>query len=164
METISAIQKRRSLRKFRDESVPKEAILKILDCARLAPTARNVQPWDFIVVTDPETRKKIASLASNGPFIKEAPVCIVVVCQETKYYLEDGCAATENILLASADMGLSACWVAGDKKDYCREILKLLSVPSGYKLVSMVALGAAEPDNTVPLKKDLKQIVHWDKF
>lgn len=164
METIQAIQKRRSVRRFRDDSISKEAILKILDCARLAPTARNVQPWDFIIVTDPETRKKLSSLAINGPFIKEAPVCIVIVCQDTKYYLEDGCAATENLLLAATDLGLSACWVAGDKKEYSQDVLNLLSVPQGYKLVSMVALGVAKADSENILKKDLKQMVHWDKF
>ncbi len=164
METISAIKKRRSVRKFRDDSISKEAILKILDCARFAPTARNVQPWDFIVVTDLETRKRFSSLAVNAPFIKEAPVCIVIICQDTKYYLEDGCAATENLLLAATDLGLSACWVAGDKKEYSQDILNLLSVPPGHKLVSMVALGIADAGSGNILKKDLKQMVHWEKF
>lgn len=162
MDTLEAIRKRRSIRSFKSTPVPKDLILKLLDCARLAPTARNVQPWEFIVVTDSSKRSKLASLAINGQFIKDAPVCIVIICKDTKYYLEDGCAATVNLLLAVADLGLGACWVAGDKKDYCQNVLGLLAVPPGYKLVSMIALGFSAEENTSPEKKDLNQLVHWE--
>ena len=164
METIEAIKKRRSIRTFRTNPVPKETIIKLLDCARLAPTARNVQPWEFIVVADNKTREKIASLAPNAPFVKDAPVCIVIICKDTKYYLEDGCAATQNLLLAATDLGLGACWVAGDKKDYCNEVLGMLNVPSGYKLVSMVALGIAVEELPELDKKDLDKLIHWESF
>ena len=164
METIQAIKKRRSVRAFRANSVSKESIIKLLDCARLASTARNVQPWEFIVVAEDKMREKIASLAPNGPFVKDAPVCIVIICKDTKYYLEDGCAATQNLLLAATDLGLGACWVAGDKKDYCNEVLGMLNVPSGYKLVSMVALGYSDEKNEEVSKKEIKQMVHWELF
>lgn len=165
METIQAIQKRRSIRKFKQDPVPNETLLKILDCARLAPSARNVQPCEFIVVTNSKTKERISGFAAvNAPFIKEAPVCIVIISKDTKYYLEDGCAATENLLLTAADLGLGTCWVAGDKKDYCQDVLNLLSVPGGYKLVSMVALGFSAAGETKVPKNELKQLVHWDKF
>ncbi|MEW6009259.1 MAG: nitroreductase family protein [Candidatus Omnitrophota bacterium] len=163
METFQAIKSRRSIRKFSSKPIPKETILKLLDAARLAPTARNVQPWEFIVVTDTKIRTTIASFTVNGPFIKDAPVCVLIISKDTKYYLEDGCAATVNILLAAADLGIGACWVAGDKKDYCQKVLSLFKVPDGYKLVSMVALGVAaeKPDVT---KKELDDLVHWGTF
>lgn len=164
METIQAIKSRRSVRAFSPKPVPKESINKLLDSARFAPTARNVQPWQFIVVTDAKKRASIASLADNGRFIKDTPVCILIVCQDTKYYLEDGCAATVNILLAAEELGLGACWVAGDKKDYCQKVLELFKVPLGYKLVSMVALGfSSQKEPSVP-KKELPELVHWEAF
>jgi nitroreductase len=107
----------------------------------MSPSAVNIQPWEFIVVTDPETRKKIADLTDYGKFIANAPVCIAVFCKDTKYYLEDGSAATMAILLAAWSYGLGTCWVAGDKKHYAEPIRQLLGVPEGYKLVSLIAMG-----------------------
>lgn len=164
METIQAIKKRRSIRAFTEKPVSKQTIIKLIDCARFAPTARNIQPWQFIVVSDVKMRRKIATLAPNGIFIKDAPVCIVIICKETKYYLEDGCAATQTILLTAADLGLGACWVAGDKKDYCSQVLEMLNVPSGHRLVSMIALGYPDEENHTTPKKDLKELLYWEKF
>ena len=163
METIEALKTRRSIRKFTDKPIPKEIIEDIIDCARLAPSANNVQPWEFIVVTKPETRKKLAEICDYGKFIKDAPVCIVVFCKNTKYYLEDGSAATENILLASHSYGLGSCWVAGDKKPYAEEIRKLLSAPEGYKLVSLVPIGYPE-EKPKPRKRKLEEVLHQEKF
>lgn len=164
METFQAIKSRRSIRVFKTNPVPKEIILKLLDAARFAPTARNVQPWEFIVLTDSKIRAALASFIENGPFIKDAPACILIISKDTKYYLEDGCAATVNILLAAADLHLGACWVAGDKKDYCEKVLSLFNVPSGYKLVSMVALGFAAENPEAVSKKEVSELVHWEVF
>ncbi|MCM8780126.1 MAG: nitroreductase family protein, partial [Candidatus Omnitrophica bacterium] len=89
--------------------------------------------------------------------------CIAVFCKDTKYYLEDGCAATENLLLAATDLGLASCWVAGDKKPYAAFVNELLGVPAGFKLVSLVALGKSKDKMAVP-KRSLNEVIHWDKF
>ena len=68
---------------------------------KVSGNRKNIQPWHFIVVTDKERRKHIADLTDYGKFIEQAPVCIAVFCEDTKYYLEDGSAATQNILLAA---------------------------------------------------------------
>jgi len=75
--------------------------------ARLAPTARNVQPWEFVVVTEASKRRQLAALTDHGKFIAEAPVCVAVLSHETKYYIEDCSAATTSILLAAAALGLA---------------------------------------------------------
>jgi nitroreductase len=93
----------------------------MVDCRRLAATAVNIQPWEFVVVTDPEALRSIANTTDFGGFIADAPAYIVVICRETKYYLEDGSAATKNILLAARVHGLGSCWVAGDKKSREKE-------------------------------------------
>ena len=110
---LEFFEKRSSVRAFTAQEVTAEAIENIIHAASLAPTARNVQPWAFIVVRDEAMRSQIARLtAKNAPFIAEAPVCIAIACQDTRYYLEDGCSATTQLLLCAALMGLGACWVA----------------------------------------------------
>ncbi len=104
----------------------RELLETIVDCGRLAATARNEQPWEFIVIIDKELKKSVADQTDNGRFISEAGACIAVVCKDTKYYIEDGSAATQNMLVAAAALGLGSCWVAGDKKPYCSSICQLL--------------------------------------
>ena len=164
METLEAIKKRRSTREFSRKPLEKEKLEKIIEAAGAAPTARGIEPWEFIIVSEPETRKKISDIAENGRFIKDAGCCIIVLCKETKYHLEDGCAATENILLAATGLGIASCWVAGDKKPYASDIKRLLNVPEEMKLISMIALGYPENPGAAHKKRSLNEILHWEKF
>jgi nitroreductase len=164
MQTQEALKERRSVRIFNDKPVPSNLIEIIIDCARHAPTARNVQPWDFVVITKKETLKVLGSLADTGRFIAESPCCIAVFCSDTKYYLEDGCAATVNILIAAEDLGLSACWVAGDKKPYCDKVRDSLGVPQGNKLVSLIPLGYSIDKPVMPSKRSLKEVMHLERY
>lgn len=164
METLNCISNRACVRKYLPKPIPKEIIEKLIDAGRRAPTARAVEPWEFIVVTKKETLADVARIAEYGKFIKDAGCCIAVYCKDTKYYLEDGSAATENILLAATDLGLGACWVAGDKKPYADEISKALHVPAEYKLISLISVGW--PEKKVEQKKNrgLKDVLHWEKW
>ena len=165
MDLFEAIEQRRSVRAFQDKPISREYLEKIIDAGRRAPTARNEQPWEFVVVTDPEVRKKIADLATYGKFIAQGPACVAVFCRaNTPYYVEDGSAATENILLAATALGVGSCWVAGDKKPYAEEIRKLLGVPEGYKLVSLIALGYPADDKPPKAKRPLNEVLHWEKW
>ena len=166
MDAIEAIRTRRSTREYQDKSIPKELLQDLVDAARFAPTARGVEPWEFVVITNPEVLKKIAGLAENGRFLAGAGACIAVFCKDTKYYLEDGCAATQNILIAATNLGISSCWVAGDKKPYCGQVSSLLNVPSSFRLVSLLALGYPQSQGSfgVKNKRSLKQMIHWEKF
>jgi nitroreductase len=164
MQTLKLLKKRRSFRSFNAKEITAKTIKELIDCARLAPSARNTQPWEFVAVTNPQTLQTLGALIENARFISQCSSCIVVLCQDTKYYLEDGCAATENILLAAADLGVAGCWVAGDKKEYAREVLQLLNAPAGLKLVSLVALGYSDNKAAAPAKKALKEVLHWEKF
>jgi len=163
MDAIEVLKTRRSVRAYTRVPVPRKIIEDIVDCGRLAPTANNVQPWEFVVITDPELLRRIAVIAEYGKFIADAPVCVVVLSKETKYYLEDGSAATENILLAARAHGLGSCWVAGDKKPYASEICRLVGAPRGYKLVSLIPIGypAESPEKT---KRPLSVVLHWEKY
>ncbi|MFH0856026.1 MAG: nitroreductase family protein [Candidatus Omnitrophota bacterium] len=166
MDTLDALKSRRSVRVFQGREIPGKVLEDLIDVARFSPTARNVQPWEFVVITKEPTLRKIAQLGDNAKFMAGAKACIAVFCSDTRYYLEDGCSATVNILNAATDFGIGSCWVAGDKKPYCEEISGLLAVPAGLKLVSLVALGYPEDKNCFrPAdKRSLKELIHWEKF
>ena len=163
MEAIEALKTRRSVRAYTREPVAREVIEDIVDCGRLAATAVNIQPWEFVAVTKPGMLRSLANATDYGNFIADAAVCIVVLCRDTKYYLEDGSAATENILLAARAHGLGSCWVAGDKKPYAAEICRLVGAPPGYKLVSLIPIGYPAESPKIA-KRPLADVLHWEKY
>jgi len=163
MDAIEVLKTRRSVRAYRTEPVPKIILEEILDCGRLAATANNIQPWEFVVVTEPPMLHRIAEIADYGKFIAQAGACVVVLSKDTKYYLEDGSAATENILLAARAHGLGSCWVAGDKKRYASDICRLVGAPSGCRLVSLIPIGYPAETPEQP-KRPLSEVLHWEKY
>lgn len=163
MDALEALKTRRSVREYSPEPVPRKVVEDLVDCGRLAATARNVQPWEFVAVTDAATRKQLARTVQTGKFIADAPVCIAVFCKEAKYYLEDGSAAVQNLLVAARAHGLGSCWVAGDKKPYAEEVRRFLGAPGGFKLVALVAVGKAK-STPAPSKRSLGELLHWEKF
>lgn len=163
MDCISALKTRRSIRAFTGEPVSQEALADVVDCGRLAASAVNVQPWEFVVVTDRDRLQAIAEATDYGKFIAQAAACIVVLCRDSKYYLEDGCNASQNILNAAHAHGLGGCWVAGDKKPHAEIVRQMLGAPDGYKLVSLLAIGhpAEKPEKA---KRPLSELLHWNRF
>ena len=164
MDALVAIAERHSTRAFTSEPVPREALQKIIDAGRHAPSARNEQPWEFLVVTEPETRKKLGKLGDFTAPLGAAAACVAVYCKDSKYYLEDGCAAAQNILIAATALGLQTCWVAGDKGPYCAAAASILGVPLAYKLVALLAVGhGREPGAPTP-KRGLDAVLHWEHW
>ncbi|MFH0771429.1 MAG: nitroreductase family protein [Candidatus Omnitrophota bacterium] len=164
MDTMESIKKRVSARDYDAKPVEKEKLEKIVDAGRLAPTARGEEPWEFIVITDKEKIKEIAGLTDHGKFLTGATAAIAVFCKDTKYYLEDGCAATENILIAATSLGVASCWIAGDKKAYCLYVTEALGVPASLKLISLIALGYPKTAPVPRKKRSLDEVIHWEKF
>jgi nitroreductase len=163
MDAIKALKMRRCVRAYTAEPVARDVIEDIVDCGRLAATARNEQPWEFVVVTERAVLRRIADLADYGKFIAHAAACVVVLCKETKYYLEDGCNASQNMLLAATAHGLGACWVDGDKKAYAETVRKEVGAPKGYKVVSLISIGHPAESPQQP-KRALAEVLHWEKF
>ncbi len=163
MDCIEALKTRRSVRAYTGESISREVIEDIIDCGRLAATANNLQPWEFVVVTERSVLRDIAALTNHGTFIAHVAACIVVLCKETKYYLEDGCNASHNILVAARAHGLGACWVAGDKKPYAERVRAMVGAPAGLKLISLLAIGrpAEQPRKD---KRPLSSVLHWERY
>ncbi len=164
MQTFEVIAKRASVREYQEGSIDKDSLEKLVDAGRRAPTARCIEPWEFIVITNKEFLTKFGALASNARFMATAAACIAVFSKDTKYYLEDGCAAIENILLAAAELGIGACWVAGDKKPYISEVAEMLAVPADFKLVGLISLGWPKSNVEQNKKRTLTEVIHWEKF
>lgn len=155
---------RRSVRKYKQGDISKTLLEEAVWAAAQAPTARNVQPWEFVVITQQSRLKELSVLVSpNGAFLENASACIVVFCHDTKYYLEDGCAATTQALLALSLAGFGACWIAGDKKEYAQIIGIFLGAAPDLKLISLISVGRPA-ETPAPQKRGLRELIHWEKF
>jgi len=163
-DILRFFQARRSIRAFSDKAVSDEDITLIVHAASLAPTARNIQPWEFVIVRDKSRLKALTGMVSpNGALLGGASAGIVVFCRETKYYLEDGSAAITQALLAASALGLGACWIAGDKKDYAGQVRAFCKGKEEDKLIGLIALGY--PAETPSLqKRDVKDMIHKETF
>lgn len=163
MDAIDVLKTRRCVRAYTAEPVARQVIEDIVDCGRLAATARNDQPWEFVVIENRRMLTRLGEIASYGKFIPKAAACIAVFCKSSVWYLEDGCAASQNILLAAHAHGLGACWVDGDKKPYAETVRQELGAPEGYKLVSLIPIGHPAELPRIE-KRQLSEVLHWESF
>jgi nitroreductase len=160
---IEVMQNRRSIRTYAAQSVERGLIEEIVDCARLAPTAMNDQPWDFVVLTAKEDLQRIPPMLGHAEFIANAAFAVLVLARETNCAVEDCSAATENLLLAGAAHGIGSCWVAGTKQAYGPVVAKAFGAPEDRQLIAIVSFGypAEEP---VMEKRALADVLHWNRF
>jgi nitroreductase len=161
MDTLEAIRKRRSIRRYTDDTIPKADLETIVDAGRLAATGNNRQPWDFVVVTD---RTMIERFKVSGAWIEKAGAVIVVVMDPvSRWWVEDGAAAIENMLLASTALGYGACWVEGDALTHEALFKTLLDVPTEKRVMALIPIGLAAEMPTQE-KKPLKKVLHWERY
>jgi nitroreductase len=161
MDALEAIRKRRSVRDFTGDPVPREDIEKIVDAGRMAATGFNRQPWEFIVVTNQEM---IDRLKVAAQWMENAGAVIAVALDPTtKYWLEDGSAAVENMLIASTALGYGSCWLEGYTLPREEEFKELLGVPDNRRLLTLVPIGVpvAWPSKE---KKPLEEVLHWERY
>jgi nitroreductase len=163
MDAIECLKKRRSCRKYLPEPIHQDVIMNIIDCARLAPTGRNAQPWEFVVVTEPAAKARIAELATYGKFLAHAPVVVVILCKrESDHALEDGSAAATTILNAAKAHNLGSCWVAGWDRSYSDDVVRLVGGDERLVLVALIGIGKSDPlEEPQPPKRQLSEVLHW---
>lgn len=173
MDLLEAIKGRRSIRAFKNEEVSVEDVERLVDAARWAPSAGNIQPWEFIVVRKPEIKKALVEAALGQDFIKEASVVIIVCANENRsserygvrgkslYCIQDTAAALQNIHLTAYSLGLGTCWIGAFNEEEARKILK---IPQGIRPVAMVPVGYPTETARLPKKRPLDQIVHYEAF
>ena len=161
MDALEAIRKRRSIRAYTGEALPKADLEAVVDAGRLAASGYNRQPWDFVVVTDHAT---IEALTFVAPWIAQAGAVIaVVVSPLAEFWLEDASAAVENMLIAATALGYGSCWLEGGTKRHEAALKPLLGVPDDKRLLTLVPLGvpAAWP---APEKRSLDDVIHWERY
>lgn len=182
MEVIEAIKKRRSIRKYKDEKIEREVITDILNAGRLAPSAKNRQPWSFIVLNEKQKNEigdmminlkqevkeegdytYSSSVAATGSVIKNAPVMILVYQNlDASYSISDTLslgAAIENMLLRATEKDLGSLWVR-DITHVENEINNLLNIKD-RELSSAILLGKKDQDPSPRPRKDLTEITSW---
>lgn len=161
METLEAIKTRRAIRHFKKDPVPPELIEKMLEAARWAPSSANTQPWEFIVITDPETKRKISRSFNFAPFLNEAPLAIAVIVDRlrTPLPIQDGTTAAYAIWLAAHDLGLGACWINPNIPGGTK---KILGIPFTKKLITVMAIGYPD-EMPVHSRKKLSDFVYFEK-
>lgn len=162
METFEAIRKRRSIRSYTGDAIPKEDLEKIIDAGRLAPSGNNRQPWHFIVVTDKAMIQKL-SVAADWSAQASAKIA-VAMNTASKYWLEDGSAAVENMLLAATALGYSTCWLEGNALPHEDMIKAWLEIPQDLKLLTLIPVGAPVEPLADKAKKPLNEVLHWEKY
>jgi nitroreductase len=141
MEAFEAIRRRKSVRAYASTPVEGKKLEKILEAARLAPSAENIQPWYFIVVTDRGKRKQIAGSGIFSGFLEESPV-VIVGCGDCKaspkWYAIDVAIAMQNMVIAATAEGLGTCWIGSFDEGQVRRLLK---IPERFRVVALLTVG-----------------------
>jgi nitroreductase len=168
MDLMQAIRARRSIRAFLDRPVEEDKLLAVLEAGRLAPSARNMQDWKFIVVQDATARNNLAVAARNQQFVGQAPVVIaacgtsdlVMTCGQPAYAI-DVAIALDHMTLAAANLQLGTCWIGAFYEDKVKEIL---GVPPEIRVVALMPLGYPDQHPEPRPRKKMDEIVAWEHW
>jgi len=162
-EVLDFICKRRSVRRFHKKPVPDEILEALMKAAMAAPSGNNVQPWEFVIVREPQIREDLSRVHSWVYMAAEAPAVVVVLGNKSSEWWQDDCAAaTENLLLAAANLDLGTVW-CGIKEDQARAVRKILGVPGNMGVLCIVPLGYPA-ESISPHTKYRKDKVRWDRY
>ncbi|MEA1940573.1 MAG: nitroreductase family protein [Candidatus Caldatribacteriota bacterium] len=166
---LEAIKKRQSVRSYQDKEIPEDVLQQILEAGRLAPSAKNGQPWKFIVVKDKKLREKLVPACKNQNFVGEASVVIVGCATNPNYKMGNGeysytidlAIALDHMSLEAASSGLGTCWIGAFYQDKVKEVLE---IPEDISVVTLMTLGFPQALDTKKGRKDLSEIVCYDKY
>ena len=169
MDVYEAIKARRSVRSYLNKPVPEDVLRRLLEAARMAPSANNLQSRKFVVVTDAETREKLAVAAKNQRFVAEAPVVIAAVGLNPEKIMSCGvpadpvdvAIAVDHITLAAAAEGLGTCWIGAFYQEKAREIL---AVPEPYRIIELLTLGYPADSPGPKNRKAPEELVSYGAF
>jgi len=166
MELNEVIFKRRSIRKYKPGVAVADAQAeKLLRAAMAAPTARNMQEWEFLVLRDRKNLDKLLAAHPYAGMVKEAP-CAIIVCGNTKvdpigYWPGDCSSALLNILLTATDMGLGSVWLGiHPRTDRVEAIKKVFNLPAHIMPLGVAVIGTADEKKGPEDRYDVKKIHH----
>ncbi len=169
MDILEAIKDRRSIRTYVRRQVEDEKLLRVLEAARLAPSARNMQEWKLIIVKDKTTREKLMKAAGNQVFVAQAPIVIVACgvladytmrCGQLSYPVDVAIAVDHMTLQAHAE-GLGCCWVCAFSEP---EVKEILGIPAEVRVVNLLTMGYPAEHPAPRARKELAELVSYEKF
>jgi nitroreductase len=169
MDVFTALQTRRSIRKYDSKPVEDEKLKKVLEAARLSPSAKNAQTWKFVVVKDSVARDEIAKATNGYLFIAQAPVIIaacgtdpdsVMSCGQYRHTV-DLSIATAYMILEAHEQGLGTCWIGGFDE---QKVKKILGAPEDVRVVAVTPLGYPAESPAQRPRKALEEIVCYEKY
>jgi nitroreductase len=162
MDVLEAVRTLLAVRSYQDRPVPPEVVDRILEAGRLAASARNGQPWQFIVVQDRDTLRKVGELAKTGPYISQAPLAIAVAVERTPWAISDASRAIQNMALTAWSEGLGSNWVGFGGME---EVKRLLAIPDDLDLLAVVPFGypAATAGKGRKARKPIALVAHREK-
>lgn len=169
MNVFDAITKRRSIRAYKPDPIPEDKLNRILEAARLAPSAKNRQPWKFIVVKDPAIRRALVPACKGQRFVGEAPVVIAGVAETTDYVLTCGipahivdiAIAMTQMTLQAMEEGLGTCWIGAFYQD---EVKKVLGIPPDKQVVELLTLGYPAESPAPRPRKSFEEVFAFDRY
>ncbi|MFW6303890.1 MAG: nitroreductase family protein [Candidatus Sumerlaeota bacterium] len=165
MKFHDLVHKRRSVRKFNPSEIDEEALVRIVEAGRVAPSGMNVQDREFIIIQDKDILEQLEAKVQKGFANAAAAVGIIMKPEGTDYWKEDAAAAAQNMLLAIVEEGYDSVWVEGTllrQEAWARD---MLSIPDDRRLYVLLPIGKpASEDATQAPKAELKDILHWDKY
>jgi nitroreductase len=158
MDVFEAARARRSIRKYRRESIPDDKLKMIFEAARQAPSVANRQPWRFIVVRDSNRKKALAKEANNQAFLGDAAAIVAAVGDpdvSAKWHEKDTMIALEHMVLAATALGYGTCWIgAFDEK----AVKRLLKIPAQMRVVALLPVGVPDEAPAPKPRKELGEI------
>lgn len=169
MQVHEAIKNRRSVRAYKSDPIPEQSLRKVLEAARLAPSAHNDQDWKFVIIKDIKKRKQLAQAARSQSFIAEAPVVIAAVALnpervmscEVPAYAINLTIAIDHMTLQAYEQGLGTCWIGAFSQE---EVKKILSIPDKYKVVALLPIGFPDDSPGPKTRKSLEEIICYESF
>lgn len=164
MDTFACIRSRRTTRAFLPRDVPEETIRKILEAGRLAPSARNQQPWHFVAIQSKDMLKQLSALCTSGRFIEQASFAVAVVTDPTNRWHEiDGARAVQSMELAGWNEGVGTCWIGSLERERIKD---MLGIPKSLHLLTILPFGyPVEPNaRRRKTKKRAEEVWHWERF
>ncbi|MDI6450454.1 nitroreductase family protein [Anaerobaca lacustris] len=168
MDVYEAIRRRYSCRNYEDRPLEQEKLVAILEAARQAPSAKNLQDWRFVVVTDKAARKKLAVAANDQTFIENAGA-IIVACTVSEHVMRCGQAigpidvaiAIEHMCLQATELGLATCWIGSFYPDKVRTVV---GIPEGIEIIELLALGYPADSFKEHRREPMESIVCFEKW
>jgi nitroreductase len=163
-DLLDLMYTRRSVREYTEESVTAEQVETMLKAAMAAPSARNLQPWRFVVVRKRKLLDKLAKVHKNAYMLEKAPLGVVVCGDQEvseRHWVEDTCAATQNLLLAATALGLGGVWInVYPKRKYQKYVRELLDIPDYVGVLCLVAVGHPAEEEKPRTQYDPKWVHH----